>query len=75
VAFATVLGIHPQNYSFYKPYYYTTKLASITWVAQLLLLEYTLPIHGYCFISDILSQDAYQFHIRCAQQIQGIYSA
>jgi hypothetical protein len=29
VAFTAVLGIQPQNCSFYEPYYYTIKLASI----------------------------------------------
>jgi hypothetical protein len=75
VAFAAVLGIHPQNCSFYEPYYYTTKLAGIAWVARLLLLEYALPTRGYRFISDVPSRDAYRFHARRAQQIQGIYGA
>jgi hypothetical protein len=75
VAFAAVLGIQPQNCSFYKPYYYTTKLAGIAWVARLLLLEYALPIRRYCFISDVPSRDSHRFHVRRAQEIQGIYGA
>jgi hypothetical protein len=75
VAFAAVLGIRPQNCSFYEPYYYTTKLAGIAWVARLLLLEYALPIRRYHFISDIPSRDSYRFHTRRAQEIQGIYGA
>jgi hypothetical protein len=75
VAFAAVLGIRPQNCSFYEPYYYTTKLASIAWVARLLLLEYALPIHHYRFISDVPSRDSHRFHVQRAQEIQGIYGA
>ncbi|RHZ43109.1 uncharacterized protein CDV56_100197 [Aspergillus thermomutatus] len=75
VAFAAVLGIRPQNCSFYEPYYYTTKLAGIAWVARLLLLEYALPIRRYRFISDVPSRDSYRFHVRRAQEIQGIYGA
>jgi len=45
--FSSVLGIHPTELCFRKPYDYTPYLSALIWVGRLIILEYALPLVLY----------------------------
>ncbi|PVH90791.1 hypothetical protein DM02DRAFT_507158, partial [Periconia macrospinosa] len=47
VHFSGVLGIHPTELAFRKPYDYTPFLSALLWVGRLIILEYALPLAPY----------------------------
>jgi hypothetical protein len=47
VHFSGVLGIHPTELCFKKPYDYTPYLSALIWVGRLVILEYALPLTAY----------------------------
>ena len=47
VHFSGVLGIHPSELCFRKPYDYTPYLSALIWVGRLIILEYALPFKAY----------------------------
>lgn len=51
VHFSGVLGIHPIELCFRKPYDYTPYLSALLWVGRLILLEYALPLTPYQHLS------------------------
>jgi hypothetical protein len=47
VHFSGVLGIHPTELCFRRPYDYTPYLSALIWVGRLIILEYALPLAAY----------------------------
>ncbi|KAF9695526.1 hypothetical protein EKO04_006297 [Ascochyta lentis] len=45
--FSGVLGIHPTELCFCKPYDYTPFISALLWVGRLIILEYALPLALY----------------------------
>ncbi|EMD86838.1 hypothetical protein COCHEDRAFT_1218347 [Bipolaris maydis C5] len=45
--FSGVLGIHPTELFFRKPYNYTPFISALLWVGRLIILEYALPLAPY----------------------------
>jgi hypothetical protein len=45
--FSGVLGIHPTELCFRKPYDYTPFISALLWVGRLIILEYALPLAPY----------------------------
>jgi hypothetical protein len=45
--FSSVLGIHPTELCFRKPYDYTPFISALLWVGRLIILEYALPLAPY----------------------------
>lgn len=45
--FSGVLGIHPTELCFRKPYDYTPFISALLWVGRLIVLEYALPLAPY----------------------------
>ena len=45
--FSGVLGIHPTELCFRKPYDYTPFISALLWVGRLIILEYALPLTPY----------------------------
>jgi hypothetical protein len=48
--FSGVLGIHPAELCFYKPYDYTPFISALLWVGRLIILEYALPLALYNYL-------------------------
>jgi hypothetical protein len=50
--FSGVLGIHPTELCFRKPYDYTPFISALLWVGRLIILEYALPLAPYKYLKS-----------------------
>jgi hypothetical protein len=46
-----VLGIHPHELAFRSAYHYIPYLSALIWVGRLMLLEYSLPLRAYQYLT------------------------
>lgn len=72
--FTAVLGIHTYSLSYRLAYVFTSSLAGLVWISQVLLLEHTLPLRPYITAElNWSAQDEYQEKLQRLRDIRRQY--